>query len=285
MKHLITTAMLLSLRLVIFGQAHPDESNENPASIYWNISAGGQFSKFRDFATSPLFYEGAGTSFGLSRLQIRHQTESEFSINVSKGTFTSKVGKEEAASSVSRIEAGFSLLKTLPSLSQGGWQVKAGGYVNALVNIRQNPALLNNAVGFEMINTLFASAKVSRDISRKESKEKRMLFLKYRLKPKQRNLSYRLNIGLVNNTFRNGYSYVNDSWVLNEEEDLLDNHTYKVFKGMRLGGELNYTRHLPNGNAIQWSLVSDLYNTGGDSEQFEFAYHALRFTLMFNTKN
>ena len=63
----------------------------------------------------------------------------------------------------------------------------------------------------ELVPTIFASFKITKDISRTEKKDKRFLFIKYRLKEKQRNLSLRLNIGLLNASLRNGYVYAGQS--------------------------------------------------------------------------
>ena len=277
MKHVLLYFIILFGCLPLKGQ---NEVKRDP--IYWNVGMGLQFGKFQDLATSPLYYQGGGPAFSIARLATSAEKEIEAGTMVATGLHQAKVGDESAQGMASRLEFYFSYLRSISRFSKGPWNIKAGASANALVNFRQNPALGNNFLGFEMINTLYGTVKVTRDISRKQGKTVRIGWLRLRRKAKHRDLSYRFNLGLMNNTYRNGYVYLNQSWLLEEQENLVENHEYRVFSGVRMGSEINLTRYLPNGNAIRWSLTSDVYKTGGDFDVLSSTQHALRFILMFN---
>lgn len=260
------------------------QQKKKPDPEFWNIGLGLQIGKFQDLATSPLYYQGGGPALSLTYLQLSPKKEIEAGMSLSTGLYEAKVGDESTQSLASRFELIFTHLRSIPRLSPGNWNTKVGVHANALVNFRQNPFIGNNAIGFEMIHTLFGSIKITRDISRNQDRTLKIGWLKLYQKAKVRDLSYRLNVGLMNNTYRNGYVYLNQSWLLDEEEDLLDDHEYSFFSGARLGSEINLTRYLANGNAIRWSLTSDIYKTGGDLDVLSSAQHTLKFILMFNSK-
>jgi hypothetical protein len=254
------------------------------ATIHWMISSGINSSKFRDMATSPLFYEGAGVTSNIGRQKAIKNRVSEIGMGTIQGAYIAKVGKQEATSTFNRVEFYYSQLFNVSRFSNESWKLQAGGYFSLFGNIRENPDLLNNALGVELIQTLFGSVKVSHDISRESLIQKHLLFLHYKLKPKNRDLSYRVNVGLMNSDYRNGYVYLNQSWLLEKEGKVFDNYQFHAFSGLRMGTELNYTRYLTSGNAIRWTMASDLYRTGANPDRLEVAHYILKFTLLFHTK-
>ncbi|HKL39286.1 MAG TPA: hypothetical protein VJ894_01340, partial [Cryomorphaceae bacterium] len=158
-----------------------------------------------------------------------------------------------------------------------------GGQFNATANHRENAALFNNDEGVDLISTLFASAKGTLDLSRKEEKSKKFLFVNYTLKKRVRQLSYHLNVGVVNSSYRNGFAYISPAAPLNEDDFFAD-YEFRVFKGFRLNSSLDYTIYLQNKNAVQFSYVWDAYRTGGHHDNFEMAAHILKVTLLFGLK-
>ncbi|WP_273567591.1 hypothetical protein [Maribacter halichondriae] len=178
----------------------------------------------------------------------------------------------------------YSELYKLKKISSEKFNIKAGGMINLTANVRINPDLNNNAVGYELIPTLFGSAKGTLDVSRKVDKDKKFLFFRYRALKRTKKLALRLNVGLINSSYRNGYVYSGQSFLLNDSR-LFDGYEFKVFSGFRMSSSLDYTLHSrKNKNAVQISYVWDAYKTGGNLDKFEMAQHALRFTLLFNTK-
>lgn len=240
--------------------------------------------KFRDFATSPLFYDGLTNYVGISRLKVDQGRESELAFTYSFGSLTTTFNENVAVSNFRRFELLYSQLYRFGAWSNDNFNTKLGWMLNGTLNFRTNSALQNNALGLETFPTLFLSFKLTRDISRTEEKEKRFLFFKYKLREKQRNLSFSLNIGILNSSLRNGYIYSGQSAIVNDP-NLLDRYEFKVFSGFRVSTGLNYTRFLQNKNAIQVSYIWDAYYTGGDLDRFEMTNHILRFTLLFNTNN
>ena len=239
---------------------------------------------FRDFATSPLIY--SGISFSSSRFQIKidKQRETEWGSTLSVGLFGNAFNDHYSSSIVISPAIYYSQLYELKKLSSNKLNVKVGGLVNVTSNVRINQGLLNNATGFEIIPTLFGSAKGTLDVSRKSERSKKFLFFNYKLDKRKKSLALRLNIGLLNSSFRNGYVYAGQSALLNEPS-ITDDYRLKVFSGFRMSSSLDYTLYSrKTTNAVQISYVWDAYKTGGDLDKLEMAQHALRFTLLFNTK-
>lgn len=239
---------------------------------------------FRDFATSPLIYSGLSLSSSRFQLSIDKYRETEWGSSLTIGLFGSSFNDHTSSSIVISPAIYYSELYELRQLSGDKVNVKVGGLLNVTSNIRINEGLLNNATGFELIPTLFGSIKGTLDVSRKTEKTKNFLFLKYKLDKRKKSLAFRLNTGLVNSSYRNGYVYAGQSFLLNDPK-LFDDYQFKVFSGFRMSSSLDYTLYSrKTTNAVQISYVWDAYKTGGDLDKFEMAQHALRFTLLFNTK-
>lgn len=251
---------------------------------YIGIHIGANNIKFRDLATSPLFYNGPAIYWGLSRLKADQYKEAELALTYSAGNPKTGFNENWTFSKFKRLEIYYSQLYRFGDWNSAHFNTKVGWMLNATGNFRLNTELQNNALGLEVFPTLFLSFKLTKDISRTEEKNKQFLFFKYQLKEKQRNLSLRLNIGLLNASYRNGYVYFEQSVVLNDYQ-VFEDHEFKVFSGFRASTGLDYTKYLKNRNAIQISYIWDAYYTGGDLDKFEMANHILKFTLLFKTNN
>ena len=150
------------------------------------------------------------------------------------------------------------------------------------INGRDNPSLQNNSFGSEIFSTVFFSVKSLKDISRSQEKNKKIWFIKYKLKEKKRNISLRINIAILNSSFRNGYAYLNQSSVVNNPEDIYDNYEFNTFSGLRFNSQWNYTKILKNNNMIQTSYIWDWNYTKDDFDRFEMSNHILKITYLFN---
>ena len=252
--------------------------------VYLELGVGLGSGKFRDFATSPLFYSGAQAGLNIAIKLNKPTHETYFGLNYSLGNLSNITGSSYTSSLVNVLGLYYQRLIVLQNLSNSNWIYKAGGQFNTTGTYRYNPSLQNNSVGMEMINTLFVSGKVSRDVSRTKEKDKKFLFIKYHLNPRVRSLSFQLNIGVMNNNFRNGYAYIDQSSVVNNPKTF-GGYTYNWFKGFRMSSSLNYTIHLHNSNAVQISYLWDALHTGGDTNRFEMSHHTIRFSILFNTKS
>ena len=245
---------------------------------YINVGVGLSAVNFRDFATSPLIYSGAIKTFSVGQMKADALRERELGAVLTSG----RLGSTDAASNLTRFDLQYAQFFKIGVLSTEKMNTKVGGMINLTTNIRINPSLMNQAFGLEIIPTLFGSVKLTRDISRKEEKRNQFLFIKYKLNAKQRNVAFRTNIGLFNSSYRNGYSYLGHTEVLNDPK-FFDGYEFKAFSGFRIGTSLDYTRYLKNRNAFQISYVWDALVTGAEYEKFEMAAHTLKFSLLFNT--
>jgi hypothetical protein len=200
------------------------------------------------------------------------------------GNYSISVGDENTSSKVNIYNFYYSRLYKFNKLGSDKWHIKLGGLYQLTYDYRTNEALQNFSYGSEFFSNIMASVKFEFDVSRKTGKDKKFLFIKYKTEPRKRNLSFRLNIGLVNSTYRNSYAYSGQSSILNEFK-MFDNYEFKLFSGFRMGTELNYTIYLKNKNAIQLSYTWDAYKTGGDYDKLEVAHHIFGLTFLFNTNN
>ena len=246
-------------------------------STYINLSAGLNSSKFRDFATSPLFYSGLAKTFSISRLKTDANRESEIGLSFGSGNYNSDFNAIVSTSQLQTYSFNYSQLYTIKALSSAKGNVRVGGLFNTTGNLRTNPILQNNATGLEFFSTVFASVKATRDISNLNR------FLFFKLKPAHRTLSFRFNLGLMNNTYRNGYVYAGQEGVLNDD-NFLKSYEFKTFSGARFSSALDYTVFLKNKNGIRLSYEWDAYKTGGDLDKFEMSNHTLKIAILFNKK-
>jgi hypothetical protein len=149
-------------------------------------------------------------------------------------------------------------------------------------NLRVNPSLQNNAGGLEIFNTLFASARISRDVSRLEEKKTKILWLiPWRRIPRRRTLSFQLNAALMNNNYRNGYIYSNHANITNKP-NIVYNYNFNAFSGYRLNTALEYSIFLSNGNAFRYSWNWDALRSGEQFNRFEMGHHAFQLAFLFH---
>ncbi len=274
--------LLLTIPINGFSQQFKGEAPRKPNNTYINLSLGKSVSSFRDFATSPLIYRGMPTFISLSRIKQKYNSQNTLGLSYSFGTYSTSVGSERASSSVKTTSGFYSRLYDLDKVRLGKWKTKVGGLINATTNIRINNSLQNNALGIDVFATAFGSVSFSRDVSRRKAKSKKFIFIPYQLKARRRTLDARFNIGLMNNTFRNGFAYIGQSGVLNESK-IFDDYKFKVFSGMRFSTAVDYTIFL-NNNALRLSYLWDAYKTGGSLDKFEMAQHTLGLSFLINTK-
>lgn len=249
---------------------------------YIRLSFGFNASSFRDFATSPLVYSGTATYSEFSKLRLDQERETDFGLSFSTGNFSNSFNDHVSASAVKMLTGHYSQLFKFKKLSKGKYNVKVGGALNITGNLRTNPSLQNNALGLEIIPTLFGSIKVTKDISLKKEKNKRFLFIRYKVKPKVRHLSFNLNVGLMNSSYRNGFVYSGQSAVLNDTR-AFDDYSFNMFSGFRINSALDYTITLANKNKIQFSYLWQAYNTGESLDEIEVANHIFKLSFLFNT--
>jgi len=248
------------------------------------ITAGISQSILRDFATSPLFYKGRTMYFSITRNKINDWREVDYGLIYYTGNYNAIFNKQTASSKISSASIYYSRLYRLNKLSSEAWNFKVGGEILATGNLRGNHSLQNNGRGIESFHSLLGSVKITRDLSRKETKDRKFLFFKYTLNPVKMNLAFRFNVGLVNSYYRNGFIYANQTDIKNGDK-LLEGYKFHFFSGQILSSALDYTYYLKNKNALQISYIWRAYTTNENVNNFEMANHTLKFTLLFNTNN
>jgi hypothetical protein len=248
-------------------------------SRYIDISAGLGLSRLRDFATSPLFYEGIAHRYAvsLSRMSERRDISTGFAFLTSN--LENDYNEHAAESALKTLSVHHSRLYQIFGNGSERWNLKAGGELNATANLRINRSLLNSAVGIEAFPILFGTLKATRNITRQSSRRGK--------EPKTKSLSFKLNASLIGASVRNGYSYLGIGQVINKSgfDGLLDDYQVKAFGVSSLATTLDYTIWLKNKNGWRFSYAWDAYKTSRDFADFEMASHTFRVTLLFNTKN
>ncbi len=254
------------------------ERKARPAYICSSIGFGRSI--FQDKGTSPLFYKGSPLLVAFTLLKADEKREAEFGGHYSIGSYSA--GSSSSTTNAFRVQ--YSRLFRLNRISNEKWNFKVGGAIDVMTTIRINSSLGNNALGYEVFPTLLGSFKLSYDLSRKEAKEGKFLFIPYRLKPRKMQLSYRIDPGLMNNNIRNNFAYIGHSSILNDPIPF-DNYRFNAFAGFRIASSLDFTYYLRNHNGIRFSYLWEAFRGGGPDSRFQMAFHFFRFSLLFNSKS
>lgn len=259
---------------------------------YLQFGIGGNGSLLRDYATSPLFYDGLGLNTHTAWLKRSDERERLFEIGFAGIGYQARIPENQliqpySTSVLGQFNLRYLQLWKIKNWSNNLYNVKVGGAIQTTQNIRTNFDLGNAGFGIENISNLLASGQVTRDISRTKTKELDLWFFKPILKPLKRDIRFQMNIGILNLNYRPGYAYVYDSEIIGIETDILSwvfaNYKWSL-NGYRINTELEYITYLPNGNARSWSYVWDIANAPGKYETFQMASHQIRYTYYFHTK-
>lgn len=264
-------------------QWSPKKEQRKNRPYFLGVDFGVSNSQFRDFATSPLIYDGRVVTFAINatRFDLKKETFSEVRFFV--GSYSASIAETFASSSVFTVANQYQQLFRVNKFSNEKWNVKAGGNVAWTLNSRSNPSLGNNSFGFEAIGTLFGSVKVTRDLSRKKEKDVKLLFIKYKLKPLRRDVSLQFNTGLINANLRNGFAFTAQDALINEP-NFLEDYQLNFLSGFRLSARMDYSIYLTKGNMIRLSYIWDAYRTGNEFDKFEMGHHMFTASLWFRTK-
>lgn len=229
---------------------------------------------FRDLATSPLIYRGPSLGLKLAKTQLFNNKEYKSAVNFSIGGAISSVEGEISTGVVISTDMSYSQLYTLKKLSFKGWESKIGGAVDVLFVNRFNFKLQNNSIGFEFFPTLFGSFKMGKDYT------KHLLFRKKK-GPRKQHFSIRLDVGLINSNFRNGYAYTAHSPFYNGN-NLFENHQFNWFSGIRFRSTLDYILYgRGTKNAIKVSYTWDGVRSGENPDRFALSNGIASFSYLY----
>lgn len=291
--------ILMVLQLIIFYRSYSNgidgvnpSKDDRPANHYRLFSVAFSNTLYRDFATSPLFYTGIGfaSSYGWLKRSKEHERLFQIGSNISsafalipESDFIQPIG----FAVYGNLNLYYHQLWNVKPLSTGKNSIDLGGSLICTQNFRTNSSLQNNALGIENLSNLMASFRLSRDISRKESKQINLLIFKPSLKPVKRDIRFLLNVGVLNFNYRPGYAYSYDDEIIGLETSplswILSNYSWSL-NGWRLNTELEYISYLPNGNARSFAYIWEAAHAPGKYEAFQMANHRIQFTYYFQIK-
>ncbi len=252
------------------------------------ISLGPTVSFYRDFATSPLFYTGGGVYFDSNYVLLRENSEFSSNFSFVTASYSDKYLENTSFGFFLNLDTSYIVRVNSNSLSD---KIKffAGGRFAVSTIFRINPAFGNNAFGNDIINNLFGTGKITLNIDRKEGKSFSLPFnlLEFYFPPRKRDLSFTLNIGIVNSSYRSDYIFTdpNNSILNNQNSNPWERYEYKVFSGFRMMSDLSYTLYYSNKNAMRFSYRWDAYKTGGEFDKLEVANHAFVYSLIYYIPN
>ncbi len=221
---------------------------------------------FTDFATSPLSYKGNPMDIGLAHGDVSETRVSRIGFNYAFGNFSNDYNNQNAISKFKSLTFSYSELFKVSFLSTQKLNVKMGGHFNVTTNFRTNEELLNSSEGLDIIGTLFGSVNTC-----------------FSLNTNKKELFFNADLGLMNGSYRNGFAYVNQGAILNND-DFFDGYLRSIFSGYRISSNIGYTSYLKNYNAIRISYLWDAYRTSNDTNKYQMVYHTLKLSFLFNLK-
>lgn len=266
--------------------------SKSPINHYRLFSFGLTNPIYRDFATSPLFYNGIGVDISAGNLIRSDRRDSYAEIGFGISAQNARIPKSDLIqpggfAGFGSLRIFYQELWKIEALSDAKNNTKVGGAIIISQNVRGNPGLQNNALGLENISNLMASAQWKRDVSRTQAKELNLWIWKPILQPVKRDLRLLVNVGLLNFNYRPGYAYAYDSELNGMETSPVEwaftNYKWSL-NGWRLKTQLEYIKYLPNGNARSWSYVWEAAHAPGKFEDFQMASHRIQYTIHFHTK-
>lgn len=279
-----STFVILSISLMtVKPYGSQAQSSDEPSylgnSKYIEITAGTGLGRLRDFATSPLFYQGSMHRIGGSLSRLGPNRDISTGISTTTGTLTSDYNDHKAESRLTTFSVHHARLYQIFKNGSDRWNFKVGGEANLTGNLRINQSFRNSAVGIEAFPVVFGTFKVTKDLTRATGRRGK--------EPKKKSLSFKVNASILSSSFRNGYSYLGIGQIVDKKgfEGLLDDYRFKAFGVSSLSTSLDYTIWLKNKNGWRFSYAWDAYKTRKDYADFEMATHTLRLALLFNTKN
>ena len=288
---LLMGSLLLLNNALTFGQ-EPIDSNRQENDYYSVLGMTFNRKTFRDFATSPLFYNGVGSDFQAGWLRRSKASERMFDIGLGVNAFFARVPTSDFLQSGStafmlQLNSTYSQLFEIGKISTDKNNIKVGGLIHLTQNIRSNFGLFNNGLGLENSTNIMASGQIIRDISRNAPKELNLLVFKPTLKPVKRDLRFQLNAGILNFNYRPSYAYSYEGEIIGMETQpiswVLSSYKWSL-NGWRFNTEIEFIKYLPNGNARSWSYVWDALQMPGRHENFQMASHQIRYRIFFQTK-
>lgn len=289
----INVFFLITIPFGSIGQDLDSTISKAPSQYYRTLSVGLNRPIYRDFATSPLFYNGFGLNLQTSWLVRNRRKERSLDIGLIGNIVSARIPKSNflqpsTDAIFGQINVKYLMLWELKRFSSERNNIKMGGIFYNSQNIRVNPYLSNNSLGLERLTNLMVSGQIIRDVSRKSERKLNLWLFKPTLNPKKREIRFQLSAGLLNLNNRPGYSYIYVDEIVGLETNMgrwqLSDYKWSI-NGWRFSTELELINYLSNGNARSLSYVWDAANAPGRYETFQMASHQIRFAYYFHRKS
>lgn len=265
-KQFLISYLLFSITFLI--------AQQNTPRVYKEVNRIGiGYSSFRDMATSPLVYEGPTLNFSSGKWKINENRETFFGKNILLGFNTATVENQTTNSILIGTTIHYTYLRQLKRFTTSNWDYKVGGKIDALMLMRANADLGNNSLGFEAFPTLFGSFKITKKFTRPP-------FLRRKKAPRKQELSFSLDIGLVNNTFRNDFAYTSHAPFYNDN-NIFKDHQFNWLTGFRMKSSIDYVVYNnKNSNALKVAYKWEGIHTGNTPDKFAMSNGVLQFSLL-----
>ena len=268
--------LLFLINFGVHGQTSNSIFNENRKLMALSLNI--DYGLYRDFSTSPLFYEMPGVGLSISGIYNTKKVENRFDLEANffywNALFLS-------------FNSYYHYLHQIPIFKSEKWDLKVGGAFMFTQNFRNNPALQNAQVGFESLANLMVVGKISKDISRLDPKDYKCWFIKGTKKAIKRLISFQMNFGVLNFNHRpSTYNYVYLGAINGTElslSEFFEEYQWKL-NGWRIGTQIEYTWYYPSGNGRKIAYIWEAAHAPGTFEPFEMASHKLQLTILINNK-
>jgi hypothetical protein len=233
---------------------------------------------YRDFSTSPLFFEIPGLGITFSGIYNTDKSENRFDIDANFMAWDV---------AWYNFNTYYHYLHHIPIFKTPKWNLKIGGAILFSQNFRNNTALQNAQIGYESLANLMLVGKISRDLSILEPKLFKCWFIKGTKKPCKSAISFQMNVGVLNFNHRpSTYNYVYLGAIYGTAlslDSFLKEYQWKL-NGWRLGTQVDYTWYYPSGNGRRISYIWEAAHAPGSFESFQMAIHKIQFTILINNK-
>ena len=297
-KKLLLLLLIFNVPIVFNGKGQVKEITDSSKAIngknyYLVLSAGLKNAIFRDFATSPLFYNGFGLDLQTEWLKKSQQKERSLEFGLGFCSMSARIPKSDyiqprTNALFAQGNVRYNRLFQLKSISNTRFNYKLGGTFQTTQNLRLNSNLDNNALGLENITNIMFSAQITSDVSRNQERKLNFWLFKINLHPVKRDLRFQINYGIANFNYRPSYAFAYVPEINGTETTdlrfILSSYNWSYFDGQRCNTDLEYIVYLPNGNARSLSYVWDIAHVPGKYEPFQMASHQIRYRLYFHTK-
>jgi hypothetical protein len=291
--NLLAAVIIATTPIVAYCSESDPIDSLNVSNYYRRLSIGLNIPTYRDFATSPLFYNGYGILLQTSWFKNSIRRERDLQIGLTLNNMSARIPKSnyiqpKTNAVFAQLNIRYNRLFQLKSISNEKVNYKLGGLAQTTQNFRINQNLQNNAIGLENITNLMVSAQMTRDVSRNRQRTFNFGLFKIRRSPVKRDLRFQLNYGIANFNYRPGYAYTYVPEINGSETSFIkflrSSYKWSYFDGQRLNTDLEFIIYLPNGNATSWSYTWDIAHVPGNYQAFQMASHQIRYRLYFHAK-